>query len=72
MERDKDHNTDLYSKVNRKPTPHKKHKRRQGEVFVTNIEVQQRHSGDQEPLLHHIEHPGRGKQNMTGLKCLNL
>ena len=59
LERDK---KDLYSKVNRKPTPHKKKHKQKGHEgpYVTQINIDHRRLSDQE-RLHDIEHGVRGR-----------
>lgn len=66
LERDK--TKDLYSKVNRKPTPHKKKHKQKGTEgqFVTQINIDRHHS-DQE-RLHDLQHGARGKLWVCALR----
>lgn len=62
LERDK--NKDLYSKVNRKPTPHKKKHKQKGPEgqYITQINIDHRRQSDQE-RLQDLEHGIRGMTN---------
>lgn len=71
LERDK--NKDLYSKVNRKPTPHKKKHKQKGTEgpYITQINIDHRRQSDQD-RVHDLEHGIRGKMFFTTLSNCNV